>query len=84
MVLFEAYLKNRQIKTFSLISDMAYIVQNSARLLRAMFEIALQRNYAGLLKTTLDWCKILDKRMMPGSHIMRQFTLNCSVGKLTN
>ena len=37
----EAYLKNRQIKTFSLISDMAYVVQNSARLLRAMFEIAL-------------------------------------------
>ena len=41
LMLFEAYLKNRQLKTFSLISDMAYIVQNSARLLRALFEIAL-------------------------------------------
>ena len=40
-MLFEAYLKNRQLRTFSLISDMAYIVQNSARLLRALFEIAL-------------------------------------------
>jgi len=26
LMLFEAYLKNRQLKTFSLISDMAYIV----------------------------------------------------------
>ena len=41
MVLFECYLKNRPLKTFSLISDMAYIVQNSARLLRALFEITL-------------------------------------------
>ena len=41
LLLFEAYLKNRPLKTFSLISDMAYIVQNSARLLRALFEIAL-------------------------------------------
>lgn len=50
---------------------MAYIVQNSARLLRALFEIALQRNYANVLKTTLDWCQILDKRILPGSHILR-------------
>ena len=41
LCLFEAYLRNRAIRTFSLISDMAYVVQNAARLLRAMFEIAL-------------------------------------------
>ena len=84
LMLFEAYLKNRTLKTFSLISDMAYIVQNSARLLRALFEIAMQRNYADLMKTTLDWCHILDKRVLPNSHILRQFSLNCHVGKLTN
>ena len=84
LMLFEAYLKNRPLKTFSLISDMAYIVQNSARLLRALFEIALQRNYSSLMKTTLDWCNILDKRVLPGTHIMRQFTMNCHVNKLTN
>jgi len=84
LVLFEAYLKNRIVKTFSLISDMAYVVNNSARLLRAMFEIALKKNYAGLLKSTLHWCQILDKRLVPGNHILRQFTKDCSVGKLTN
>ena len=56
LCLFEAYLKNRVIRTFSLISDMAYVVQNSARLLRAMFEIALQKNYSELVKSCLSWC----------------------------
>ena len=84
MVLFECYLKNRGLKTFSLISDMAYIVQNSARLLRAMFEITLQRNYAGLLQKTLAWCQVLDKRLLPSSHLMRQFCSSSHVGKLTN
>jgi replicative superfamily II helicase len=84
LVLFEAYLKSRVVKTFSLISDMAYVVNNAARLLRAMFEIALQRNYAVLLKSTLAWCQILDKRLVPGQHTLRQFTKDSSVGKLTN
>lgn len=56
LMLFECYLRNIQLKTFSLISDMAYIVQNAARLLRAMFEIALNKNYAILAKTALKWC----------------------------
>ena len=46
LCLLEAYLKKRPVKTFSLISDMAYVVQNSARLLRAMFEIAMQKNFS--------------------------------------
>lgn len=84
LCLLEAYLKHRQIKTFSLISDMAYVVQNAARLLRAMFDIALQKNYAYLAKNCLAWCQILDKRLEPGSHIMKQFTMDCYFGKLTN
>lgn len=63
---------------------MAYIVQNSARLLRAMFEIAMNKNYADLAKKTLDWCIILDKRLMPDAHVLKQFSIDCSVGKLTN
>ena len=84
LCLFEAYLKQRNIKTFSLISDMAYVVQNSARLLRAMFEISLQRNYADLAKVTLRWCQVLDKRLVPDAHVMKQFSADSSVGKLSN
>ena len=55
-ILLEAYLRKLNLKTFSLISDMAYIVQNCARILRAMFEIAMNRNYANLAKIALKWC----------------------------
>jgi replicative superfamily II helicase len=68
LVLFEAYLRNLNLRTFSLISDLAYMVQNSARLLRAMFEIAMNKNYASLAKIALRYCQILDKRLRPDSH----------------
>jgi len=84
IMLFECYLRSKAIKTFSLISDLTYIVQNSARLLRAIFEIAMQKGCAELAVSTLSWCHMLEKTIMPGSHVMRQFSKDCSVGKLTN
>ena len=63
---------------------MAYIVQNSARLLRAMFEIAMNKNYANLAKMALRWCHILDKRLKPDAHPLQQFSYDSHVGKLTN
>ena len=41
LVMLECYLRRIPIRSFSLISDMAYVAQNVARLIRAMFEIAL-------------------------------------------
>ena len=84
LVLFEAYLRRLNLKTFSLISDTAYIVQNSARLLRAMFEIAMNKNFAMLAKSALRWCQILDKRLRPDDHPLKQMTIDSFVGKLTN
>lgn len=52
--------------------------------MRAMFEIAMNRNYAELAKMALEWCKLLDKRMRPGENPMRQFGKECSLDKLTN
>lgn len=63
---------------------MAYVVQNSARLLRAMFEISLNRSYANLAKMALRWVHILDKRLKPDDHILKQFTIDSHVDKLTN
>ena len=71
LCLIEAYLKKRPIKTFSLISDMAYVIQNSARLLRAMFEIAMQKNFSQLVKSCIKWCQQIDKRLLPNAHIMK-------------
>lgn len=63
---------------------MAYIVQNSARLLRAIFDIAMNKNYANLAKAALRWCHILDKRLKPVDHPLQQFTITSHVGKLSN
>lgn len=84
LVLLECYLRKIPVKTFSLISDMAYVAQNVARLLRAMFEIAMQRNYANLAKIALNWCKIIDRRLKPTDHPMKQFCMDSWFGKLTN
>ena len=83
LVLLECYLRRITVKTFSLISDMAYVAQNVARLLRAMFEISMQKNFANLAKVALNWCKIVDKRLKPNDHPMKQFCMDCSLGKLT-
>lgn len=71
LVLLECYLRKIPVKAFSLISDMAYVAQNVARLLRAMFEIALQKNFANLAKIALNWCKIIDRRLKPTDHPMK-------------
>ena len=63
---------------------MAYIAQNIARLIRAAFEICMQRNYANLAKIALNWCKIIDKRLKPNDHPMQQFCMDSWYGKLTN
>jgi len=84
LVLLECYLRKIPVKTFSLISDMAYVAQNVARLIRAMFEIALQKNFANLAKIALNWCKIVDKRLKPNDHPMKQFCLDSHFGKLTS
>lgn len=84
LVLLECYLRRIPVKTFSLISDMAYVAQNVARLLRAMFEIALKKNHANLAKIALNWCKIIDKRLKPSDHPMKQFCLDSWYGKLTS
>lgn len=49
-----------------------------------MFEICMHRNYANLTKISLNWCKIVDKRLKPGDHAMKQFCMDSHFGKLTN
>ena len=54
-----------------------------ARLIRAAFEICMQKNYAQLAKMALNWCKIIDRRLTPDCHAMKQFCMDSWYGKLT-
>jgi hypothetical protein len=49
-----------------------------------MFEIAMNKNYANLAKIALRWCHIIEKRLCPNDHLMKQFCIDSHVGKLTN
>jgi replicative superfamily II helicase len=60
---------------FALVSDCAYVAQNAARIIRALFEIALSRNWGPAASVLLSLCKSVDKRMWPFEHPLSQFEL---------
>lgn len=54
-------------------SDMMYVTQSAARLLRAIFEIVLYRGWAQLADKCLALCKMVDRRMWQSMSPLRQF-----------
>ncbi|CAI2174252.1 1160_t:CDS:10, partial [Funneliformis geosporum] len=72
-ILLQAYLSNANVEDFALISDSAFVVQNTSRIVRALFEIALNRNWAQVSSTLLELCKCIDKRMWTFENPLAQF-----------
>jgi pre-mRNA-splicing helicase BRR2 len=55
-------------------ADMVYVSQNSGRIMRALFEIALRKNWAQLSEQLLNLCKICEKRLWNSMTPLRQFS----------
>ncbi|XP_065169439.1 U5 small nuclear ribonucleoprotein 200 kDa helicase [Atheta coriaria] len=72
-VLLQAYISQLKLEGFALMSDMVYVTQSAARLMRAIFEIVLHRGWAQLTDKTLALCKMIDKRMWQSMSPLRQF-----------
>lgn len=72
-ILLQAYISRLSLEGFALNADMIYITQSAGRLLRAIYEIALKKEWASLTKLTLDLCKIVEKRMWLSNSPFRQF-----------
>ncbi|KAK6200925.1 RNA helicase-related protein required for pre-mRNA splicing [Scheffersomyces amazonensis] len=72
-LLLQAYISRLGLEGYALMADMVYIVQSAGRLMRAMHEIALQKNWSSLSKLTLNLCKMIEKRMWLSSSPFRQF-----------
>ena len=53
-VLLQAYISQIKLDGFSLLSDMVYVTQSAARLMRCIHEIVLKRGWAGLADRTLS------------------------------
>ncbi|CAF0874013.1 unnamed protein product, partial [Didymodactylos carnosus] len=72
-VLLQVYISKLKLDGFMLMSDMVYITQSAGRLMRAIFEIVLQRGWAQMINKTLNLSKMIDKRMWQCMCPLRQF-----------
>jgi activating signal cointegrator complex subunit 3 len=84
MSLIYAYLAEVQVDTFSLVSDMGYIIQNGSRILRALYEMCLKKNWAFMSEKLLTISRNIDKRLMVWDSPLKQFTTNCNIGGFTS
>jgi pre-mRNA-splicing helicase BRR2 len=62
-VLLQAYISQLKLEGFALVSDMVFVTQSAARLMRAIYEIVLHRGWAQLADKALALCKMIDRRM---------------------
>ncbi|KAI9341779.1 Sec63 Brl domain-containing protein [Zopfochytrium polystomum] len=74
-ILLQTYLSRGNINDFALVSDCAYVAQNAARILRALFEISLSRNWGPVASVIHSLCKSVDRRMWAFEHPLSQFDI---------
>ena len=72
-ILLQAYISQLKLEGYSLLSDMVYITQSAARLMRCIHEIVLKRGWAALADRVLNFCKMIDRRMWLAQTPLRQF-----------
>ncbi|KAI7887163.1 activating signal cointegrator 1 complex subunit 3 [Lichtheimia hyalospora FSU 10163] len=71
-ILLQSYVSNARIDDFALVSDCAYVAQNAGRIARALFEIALNRNWGPTAYVLLSINKAIEKRMWTFQHPLYQ------------
>ena len=71
--LIQMYIAREKVEGFSLVSDMAYVAQNVARITRALLEMSLKRGWPLMSGRLLNMCKSIEKRMWHIQSPMRQF-----------
>ncbi|KAL8186311.1 UNVERIFIED_CONTAM: activating signal cointegrator 1 complex subunit [Gekko kuhli] len=74
-ILLQTYVSRGEMDSFSLISDSAYVAQNAARIVRALFEIALRKRWPAMTYRLLNLSKVIDKRLWGWVSPLRQFSV---------
>ncbi|KXN85510.1 hypothetical protein AN958_11235 [Leucoagaricus sp. SymC.cos] len=73
-VLLQAYISQLKLDGFVLVADMVFVQQSAGRyILRAMFEISLERGWAIPAKAASELCKMAENRMWGSMTPLRQF-----------
>lgn len=73
-LLLQAYISRLTLDGYALMADMIYITQSAGRLLRAIHEIVLLKNWSSLTKNTLNLCIMVERRMWLTNSPFRQFS----------
>jgi len=73
-ILLQAYISRLKLEGFALIADMAFIKQSAARIMRALFEIALRRGWSALAKLCLDMSNMVSFKVWRSQSPLRQFS----------
>jgi antiviral helicase SLH1 len=74
-ILLQSYISRIRPEDYTLVSDSSYVAQNSARICRALFMIALNRQWGHQCLILLSLCKAIEKRVWPYQHPLNQFDL---------
>ena len=80
-ILLQAYISRVQPDDFALGNDLNYIAQQSGRICRALFMIALNRRWGHQCLVLLTMAKAIEKRIWPFQHPLHQFDLPKTVLK---
>ncbi|RDL31450.1 p-loop containing nucleoside triphosphate hydrolase [Venustampulla echinocandica] len=75
-ILLQSYISRANIEDFALSNDCNYIAQQSARICRALFMIALNRRWGHQCLVLLSLCKSIEKRIWAFQHPLQQFELS--------
>ena len=74
-ILLQSYISRQQPEDFALMNDMNYIAQQSGRICRALFMLALNRKWGHQCLVLLTLSKSIEKRIWPFQHPLHQFDL---------
>ncbi|KAG8123997.1 hypothetical protein E2320_019324, partial [Naja naja] len=76
-ILLQTYVSRGEMDSFSLISDSAYVAQNAARIVRALFEISLRKRWPAMTYRLLNLSKVIDKRLW--GHMLHHVNIGLKV-----
>ncbi|KAK6580622.1 hypothetical protein PZA11_006858 [Diplocarpon coronariae] len=74
-ILLQSYISRATLEDFALGNDSNYIAQQSARICRALFMIALNRRWGHQCQVLLSMCISIEKRIWAFQHPLHQFEL---------
>ncbi|RKF59682.1 putative helicase mug81 [Erysiphe neolycopersici] len=80
-ILLQSLISRANIEDFALLNDSEYIAQQSARICRGLYMIALNRHWGYQCLVLLSLCKSIEKRLWSYQHPLHQFELPKSVLK---